>query len=82
MPLFGSGYVRVRLMQVLRKNPAKADHGDELARRIEEARERVRPLVPEIDEQTLVTILASVLRPFGTGKHFLLKRRDEGGWIF
>lgn len=53
-----------------------------LAARIEEARIRVRPLVPDIDEQSLVTILASVLQPFGTGKHFLLKRRDDGGFVF
>jgi hypothetical protein len=56
--------------------------GDELARRVDEARLRVRPSVPDMDEQTLVTILTSLLRPFGTGKHFLLKRRDGGGFVF
>ena len=56
--------------------------GSELARRVDEARERVRASVPDIDEQTLVTILTSLLRPFGTGKRFLLKRRDDGGFVF
>jgi hypothetical protein len=55
--------------------------GDELARRVEEARSRVRDAVPDLDEQTLVTILTSLLRPFGTGKRFLLKRRDGGGFV-
>lgn len=54
----------------------------ELAERIEEARERVRPLVPDIDEQALVTILRSLLVPFGSGKRFLRRRRDDGGSIF
>ena len=56
--------------------------GDELARRVEEARVRVRAAVPDVDEQTLVTILTSLLRPFGTGKRFLLKRRSDGGFVF
>jgi hypothetical protein len=55
--------------------------GDELARQIEDARRRVRPLVPDVDEQSLVTILSSLLRPFGTGKRFLLRRRPDGGFI-
>jgi hypothetical protein len=62
--------------------PATAITGEDLARRIDEARARVRPFVPDIDEQTLVTILASLLRPFGTGKRFLLKRRADGGSVF
>jgi hypothetical protein len=49
---------------------------------VEEARSRVRAAVPDLDEQTLVTILTSLLRPFGTGKRFLLKRRDGGGFVF
>jgi hypothetical protein len=56
--------------------------GDELARRVEEARARVRPFVTDMDDQTLVTVLASLLRPFGSGKRFLLKRRPDGGFIF
>lgn len=56
--------------------------GEEPARRVEEARQRVRAAVPDMDEQTLVTILTSLLRPFGTGKRFLLKRRSDGGFVF
>ena len=59
----------------------EATEGDELARRIDEARQRIRPLLPEIDEQTVVTILSSMFRPFGTGKHFFLRRRRDGGFI-
>lgn len=64
------------------EEPLQGDETDALVRAVNEARERVRPLVPDLDEQTLVTILTSVLRPFGTGKRFLLKRREDGGFIF
>lgn len=63
-------------------NAAVPFDGEELARRVEDARTRVRAAVPDIDEQTLITILTSLLRPFGTGKRFLLKRRDGGGFVF
>ncbi len=63
---------------VVRRKPTA---GDRLAREVEAALVRVRPLVPDIDEQTLVTILRSLLRPFGTGKRFLLKRRSDGSYV-
>ena len=46
-----------------------------------EAFERVRPTLPDIDPQTLVSILDGVLRPFGTGRRFFLRRRDDGGFV-
>ncbi|MBX3192020.1 MAG: hypothetical protein KF819_33830 [Labilithrix sp.] len=65
-----------------RKRRAKPIDSATLGAQIEEARVRVRPLLPDMDEQSLITILASVLQPFGTGKHFLLKRRADGGFVF
>lgn len=67
--------------QALEQASAPLD-GEELARRVEEARQRVRASVPDMEEQTLVTILTSLLRPFGTGKRFFLKRRSGGGFVF
>lgn len=47
-----------------------------------EARERVAPLVPDIDPGDLLLILQSLLRPIGTGRRFFLRKRDSGGYVF
>jgi len=47
-----------------------------------EARQRVAPLVPDIDPGDLLLILQSLLRPIGTGRRFFLRRRDSGGYVF
>lgn len=36
---------------------------------------------PDIDPQELLTILASMMRPFGTGKRFFIRKTDDGSYI-
>jgi len=47
-----------------------------------EARERVAPLLPDIDPGDLLLILQSLLRPIGSGRRFFLRRLDSGGHVF
>jgi len=47
-------------------------------REVEVAYARMRVELPDIDPQSLYTIVASVLRPFGTGKKFLMVKGDDG----
>ncbi len=53
-----------------------------LARRVAELRDRLAPRLPDVDPGDLVLILQSMLRPFGTGKRFLLRKRRDGGHVF
>ena len=46
-----------------------------------EARDRVAPLVPEIDPGDLILILQSLLRPFGTGKRIFMRRTKDGRYV-
>lgn len=43
-----------------------------------EARDRLAPLLPDIDPGDLILILECMLRPFGTGKRFFLRQRADG----
>lgn len=61
--------------------PEVFDH-EAWLRAVEEARARLAPQFPEMDPQTMVTILASLLRPFGTGKRFFLRRQPDGSYVF
>jgi hypothetical protein len=53
----------------------------QLAGAVEAARERIAARLPEVDPGDLVLILQSLLRPIGTGKRFLLRRRG-GRYVF
>lgn len=64
-----------------RKSRPEVD-ADALARRIEAAYEELRPRFRDIEPRQLVHILHGLLRPFGTGKVFLLKKRRGGGYVF
>jgi hypothetical protein len=44
--------------------------------------ERLRAQLPDIDSNDLMLILASMHRPFGTGKRFLLRPLPGGGFVF
>ena len=44
--------------------------------------ERLRPVLPEIDPNDLMLILACIHRPFGTGQRFLLRPLPGGGFVF
>jgi len=47
-----------------------------------EARERIAPLLPDMDPGDLILILQSLLRPIGSGRCFFLKRLEPGGYVF
>ena len=43
---------------------------------------RLRELLPEIDGNDLMMIVASMHRPFGTGRRFFLRPLPGGGYVF
>ena len=47
-----------------------------------ELKHRIAPLVPHIDPADLDLIVMSVLRPFGTGRRFLLRELRPGVNVF
>ena len=47
-------------------------------RKVFAERDRLAPLLPEIDPADLLLILECTLRPFGTGKRFFLRQRPDG----
>lgn len=49
-----------------------------LVRRVIELRDRLAPLLPDVDPGDLVLIIQSLLRPFGSGKRFLLRQFGDG----
>jgi hypothetical protein len=49
-----------------------------LAARIVALRDRIAPLVPDIDPGDLMSILECWVRPFGTGRRFLLREIRPG----
>ncbi len=54
---------------------------EDFARRVLEIRDRVAPLVPDIDPGDLLLILQSLLRPFGSGRRFLLREVRPGVYV-
>jgi len=50
----------------------------ELVEKVLRLRERVAPLVPDVDPGDLILILQSLLRPFGSGRRFLLRQIRPG----
>jgi len=43
---------------------------------------RLQPLLPDMDPCDLDLILASLLRPFGSGRHFFLREVRPGVRVF
>lgn len=54
----------------------------ELAREIERLRAELAPALPDVDPGDLILILQAVLRPFGTGRRYFLRKRPTGGYVF
>ena len=52
-----------------------------LAARLVALRDRVAPRVPDMDPGDLLLILESLLRPFGTGRRFLLREIQPGVYV-
>lgn len=43
---------------------------------------RLKERLPHIDPDELLNILYASLRPFGSGRRFLLRARQGGGYVF
>ena len=54
---------------------------DKLVQEVEETRSRIAVLLPDIDPGDLVLILQSVLRPVGSGRHFLFRQPRPGVYV-
>jgi hypothetical protein len=55
---------------------------ERLRKAVLEARDRVGPLVPDMDPGDLILILQSLLRPIGSGRCFFLRRLESGRYVF
>jgi hypothetical protein len=62
-------------MESVRPKPAE---WDALMARVEAEHRRLAPLLPDIDPGDLHSILTAILRPWGMGRHFLLRRVRPG----
>jgi hypothetical protein len=60
------------------KRAAKPFDVEVFKRKVFETRDRLAPLLPDIDPGDLLLILECTLRPFGTGKRFFLRQRSDG----
>ncbi len=44
--------------------------------------DRLRPLVPDVDDHDLLLILRNIMKPFGSGKRFFLRELRPGVYVF
>ncbi|HEY5920145.1 MAG TPA: hypothetical protein VIV11_00685 [Kofleriaceae bacterium] len=58
-----------------------SEEAEALAARVLALRDRIAPLVPDMDPGDLMLILESLLRPFGSGRRFLLKELRPGVYV-
>ncbi|HEY5922252.1 MAG TPA: hypothetical protein VIV11_11305 [Kofleriaceae bacterium] len=58
-----------------------SEEAEALAARVLALRDRVAPLLPDMDPGDLLLILESLLRPFGSGRRFLLKEIRPGVYV-
>lgn len=54
---------------------------DGFAARVIALRDRLAPSLPDIDPQDLLLIVQSLLRPFGSGRRFLLREVRPGVYV-
>jgi hypothetical protein len=57
------------------------DSPEALVAKVCELRDRVAPLLPDLDPADLIVILQSILRPFGSGRRFLLRQIRPGVYV-
>ena len=56
---------------------------ERFARLVRETRERLQPVLPDIDPEDLDLILERVLRPWGTGQRFFIRPNKKAeGFVF
>lgn len=58
-----------------------AEDAEALAARVVALRDRLAPLVPDIDPGDLMLILESLLKPIGSGRRFLLREIRPGVYV-
>jgi hypothetical protein len=54
---------------------------EELREQTMALRDKLAPLLPDVDPGDLVLILQSLLRPVGSGRRFLLRKLPSGGHV-
>ena len=55
---------------------------DALLARVEQERQRLAPLLPDLDPADLHAILVAVFRPWGSGRRFLVRSLRPGVNVF
>jgi hypothetical protein len=55
---------------------------EQVLARVERERPRLTRLFPDMDPGDLHSILVAIFQPFGTGRHFLLRRVRPGVHVF
>ena len=65
-------------MGMKKQRAAKAFDAEVFLRKEFAVRDRLAPLLPDIDPGDLLLTLECTLRPFGTGKRFFLRQRSDG----
>lgn len=55
---------------------------DALMAQVEIERQRLGPMLPDVDPGDLHAILVAILRPWGMGRHFFLKQVQPGVNVF
>lgn len=55
---------------------------DRWERKVQATKQRLLPLLPDIDPGDLDLILRSLLRPFGQGRRFFLRQLRPGVYVF
>jgi len=69
-------------MRPKRAQPVRALSPAKFTARVETLYRELQPQLPEVDPGDLLLILQTMLRPLGSGRIFLLKRRPDGGYEF
>jgi hypothetical protein len=54
---------------------------EQLVAKVLAQRDRIAPLVPDLDPGDLMLIIESLLRPFGSGRRFLLSEVRPGVYV-
>ena len=68
-------------MTFMNADPAPQDFERVLAR-VESERQRLAPLLPDIDPGDLHAILVALLQPWGMGRRFFLRQVRPGVYVF
>ena len=73
---------RIRTIHPMQSQDAEPDDFDAVLERVEEARRRLAPLLPDMDPGDLHAILVAIFQPWGTGRRFFLRQIRPGVYVF